>query len=87
MAVRRKKKGEKSSSSGRSSRPAEVPGPLGPAANPTRGRHEQDGVDRELDKRKNARKNAKPRSPRGTLKGPNDRKASTSRKSGERALE
>ena len=80
MAVR-KKQGEKSSSPGRSSRPADVPKPLGPAPNPTRGRHEQHGVDQYLDERANVRKNAKPRSPRGTLKGPNDRKASTSRRS------
>lgn len=83
----RKQKVEKSASSGRSRRPSEVPGPFGPAENPTRGRHEQDGVDQGLDERKNVRKNAKPRSARETLKGPNDRKASTSRKSGKRAPE
>jgi hypothetical protein len=81
----KKQKGEKSSYSGGSPRPAEVPGPLGPSTDPLRGRHEHDGVDRGLDERAIARKNAKPRSSRGTLKGPNDRKAATSRKSGKRA--
>ncbi len=81
----KKQKSEKSSPPGRSRRPARVPGPVGLDANPTRGRHEQDGVDHEVDKRQVARKNAKPRSARETLKAPNDRKASTSRKSVKRA--
>lgn len=69
MSVKKQKGEKSSSSSGRSSRPAEVPGPLGPSANPTRGRHEQDGVDKNLDKREVARKNAKPRSARDTSRG------------------
>ncbi len=81
----KRQQGEKSSSSGRSRRPAEVPGPLRPAANPARGRHEQDGVDQQLDERELARRNAKPRSPRATAKMPNDRKASTSNQGGKRA--
>ena len=60
----RKQKGGKPASSGSSRPPAKVPGPLGPIANPTAGRHEQDGIDQNLDKREIARKNAKPRSPR-----------------------
>ena len=59
-----KQQGGKSSSSGGSSKPAKMPKPSGPAADPTRGRHEQDGVDENLDKRELARRNTKPRSPR-----------------------
>ncbi len=70
-----KQKTRKSSSSGQTRRPAKSPGPLGPAANPTRGRHEQAGVDQNLDEREMARKNAKPRSARQTLRGPDNRKA------------
>ena len=44
----------------------------------------QEGVDRGLDDREKARMNQKPRSSGETLKGPNDKKASTSRKSGKR---
>lgn len=62
--------------------PGKKSSPRTPAANPTRGRHEQDGVDPNFDGREMARKNLKPRSARQTLKGPNDRKASTSQKRG-----
>lgn len=84
MAAKKQKSG-KPSLPERSPRPAPGPGPVGLDANSTRGRHEQDGVDHEVDKRQVARKNAKPRSARETLKAPNDRKASTSRKSAKRA--
>ena len=80
----KKQKGGKSSPSGRSRQAAEVPGPPGPAAPPTRGRQQQDVVDHGLDERELARKNLKPRSARETVKPPNDRKASTSRKGGKR---
>lgn len=76
----KKQKGGKSSSSGRS-RPAEVPAPRTPA-NPTRGRQEHDGVDENLDERALARRHQKPRSARATMKGPNNRKGSTSGKKG-----
>lgn len=69
-----KQKTRKSSSSGKSRKPSEKPGPLEPAANPTRGRHEQAGVDQNLDEREMARKNAKPRSAREAMRGQNDRK-------------
>ncbi len=74
----KKQKGVKSSSTGRSVRPAEMPQP--PAAKPVRGRDEPVGGNRKVDERELVRKNAKPRSPRETLKGSNSRKASTSRK-------
>ncbi len=79
----KKRKADKSSSSGHSRRA--VKGLTGPAADPTRGRREQAGVDPNLDERATARKNAKPRSAREALKGPNDRKASPSQKGGRRA--
>ena len=81
MAIKKQKGGKSSSST----RPAKMPRPSGPAAKPTRGPQEQDGADQDLDKRELARKNTKPRSARETLKGPNDRKGSTSQKSGKRA--
>lgn len=46
-------------------------GSRGPNVNP-RGRNEQE-VDQNLDKREAARKNAKPRSPRESMKGPDER--------------
>jgi hypothetical protein len=45
----------------------------------------QEGFDQNVSEREMARKNAKPRSARETMKGPNDKKGSTSRKSGKRS--
>lgn len=65
-------------------RETKVPLPGGANQDPDKRRdeQEQDEADRGIDKREIVRQNAKPRSARQSQKGPNNRKASTSRKGG-----
>lgn len=75
MPVKKKKKDEESSPSGRPG-PSERGSEPGGKANPAQGRRTRGDEGTVVDERAIARKNTKPRSARESLKGPNDRKAS-----------
>lgn len=73
MADQKKTTDAKSSPGGKR-RPSKTAGPLDAKGDPDRRREDEGDVHQGLDERAIVRKNAKPRSARQSMKGPNNRK-------------